>query len=999
MDCRTYSRVWTFWFYLLAIALVRATFAAEPDATPVEFHVAGGDATTTLTEFSRQARLQLLFDYNVVRGHTTKPLDGLFTPAEALNQLLANTDLDFDFVNERTLAVMRKKVPPDMARTAATETKPAKHTSRAAKNRHPDGDPQAGAEEVIRITGTYMRDQPPVGEEIISLSREDIDLSGAANPADVLRTLPQAFGGGPNQDTHIGPEAASNSGLGVGVNLRGLGARATLVLLDGRRAALTGTGGEFVDIENIPLSALDRIDILPDSASAIYGADAVGGVVNFVLRDKLDGAETILRGGSGTRGDLQEYLVSQTFGKSWEGGHGLLALEFYDRGALPAADRAYATSDLQPFGGGNFNTSLTNPGNIIDLQTGQTWAIPRGQNGTHLTAAELTAGTLNSQSIYRDRQIIPSQQRWTLYGSGRQELSERFSLFSDLLLGHRRASEEIGGTGEVFPVPSTNPFYVNPSGTAAPVAVAYNFADDLGPVTARAGIDTLNATVGLDFDAGASWILRSYASYVREKQNQLQSGEINPTQLQLALADPNPLTAFNPFGAGSNTNAATLAAIGTDYRLWLDSQVKAVDITADGPIGKIAGIPLKLAVGSAWREEDYSTTVITPGVAGSAGNDHDADRKVASAFGQLVAPVVSEQNAIPGINTLTFSAAGRYENYTGYGSGTTPKYSVLWSPLRGVALRGTWSRSVRPPSLVDLDASHNGVAILPIADPAMPGKVTSVLFWSGGNAKVGPERAQSWTAGLDLTPDIAPGLSLGLTYFRTSFKDRIQATTFSPSILSDPAFAAVVTQNPSAAEISYVCNHGVYTQGTVAQCAGMPVGALVDLRVRNLGVLLTDGIDFNASYHIPITLGELKFGVNGTYLRDFSEAQTADQPLTSLLNTQNEPINLRLRASTGWGYHEWSTQLAANFTNSYHDTASVPQRRIDSWTTIDLQLRYDFPDETNWWLHGMSIELNARNLFNVDPPFLNNQVQYIGYDQENADPYGRLLSLQLRKRW
>src|SRR5579859_5202035 len=126
MDCRTYCRVWTFWVWLLATALVRVTLAAEPDATPVEFHISGGDATTTLTEFSRQARLQLLFDYNVVKGHTTKPLDGLFPPAEALQQLLANTDLDFDFVNERTLAVMRKKPVPETAKTPGPETKPPK---------------------------------------------------------------------------------------------------------------------------------------------------------------------------------------------------------------------------------------------------------------------------------------------------------------------------------------------------------------------------------------------------------------------------------------------------------------------------------------------------------------------------------------------------------------------------------------------------------------------------------------------------------------------------------------------------------------------------------------------------------------------------------------------------------------------------------------------------------------------------------------------------------
>src|SRR6185312_3805873 len=131
------------------------------------------------------------------------------------------------------------------------------------------------------------------------------------------------------------------------------------------RIAPSGTAGEFVDIENIPLSAIDRIDILPDSASALFGADAIGGVVNLVLRDKLDGGETTLRGGSGTHGDLQEYLVSQAFGKSWDGGHGLLAVEFYDRGPLSASHRTYAVSDLRAFGGGNYNTLLTNPGNIL----------------------------------------------------------------------------------------------------------------------------------------------------------------------------------------------------------------------------------------------------------------------------------------------------------------------------------------------------------------------------------------------------------------------------------------------------------------------------------------------------------------------------------------------------------------------------------------------------------------------------------------------------------
>ena len=994
MDFRTYRRVRTFIVSLLATALVPTAWADSASTSPpVEFHIEGGDATSTLTEFSRQAHLQLLFDYNVVKGHTTKPLEGAFQPSEALQQLLANTDLEFDFVNERTLAVTQKK-PPGVEKVADEPKREPRHWTHV-KNPAPANTTGIPVD-VVRITGTYVSDEPPIGEEIISASRDDIEATGAATPSDFLRTLPQVFGGGPNQDTHIGAEALTNSGLGVGVNLRGLGARATLVLVDGRRIAPSGTAGEYVDIENIPLSAIDRIDILPDSASAMYGADAIGGVVNFVLRDKLDGAETILRGGSGTRGDLQEYLISQAFGKSWNGGHVLLAMEFYDRGPLSAADRSYAVSDLQPFGGGNFNTEFTNPGNIFNPATGQTWAIPTGQNGTHLTAAELIPGTVNLQNQYTGAEIIPDQKRWTLYGTGRQELTDWMSAFTDVLVGHREATEMHGGFGYELSVPSTNPFYVNPLGGTAPVVMGYNFGKDLGPTGADVGIDTLNATLGLDFELG-SWTVKGYGSYAREKQNQVTTGEINYGALSAALADPDPLTAFNPFGDGSNTNPATLQAIRADYLFWLDSQLKTLDLTADGPIANLAGVPLKLAVGANWREELFRTITISP--LPTAPSNADLSRKVLSGFAQLVAPVFSDQSSIAGFQRLDLSAAVRYENYTSYGNATTPKYGLVWSPVRGVSFRGSWSRGIRPPTLVDLDESHNVAALLPVIDPQAPGGVTNALVWSGNNATVQPERAESWTTGIDLAPPVLPGLTLDVTYFRTVFKDRIQGTLFTPTVLSDPSYAAIVTRNPSAAQIDYICSHTLFEQGTAAQCMDLPFGAVVDLRVHNLARAVTDGIDFNAGYEHPAPLGKLDFALSGTWLRDFSQAQTPDMPLTSLLDTQNEPINLRFRASADWQFRGWGTLVAANFTNSYRDTASVPERRVDSWTTIDLQLRYDFPDDARYGLRGTRIELNARNVFNVDPPFLNNQMAYIGYDQENADPYGRLLSLQLSKKW
>jgi outer membrane receptor protein involved in Fe transport len=217
-------------------------------------------------------------------------------------------------------------------------------------------------------------------------------------------------------------------------------------------------------------------------------------------------------------------------------------------------------------------------------------------------------------------------------------------------------------------------------------------------------------------------------------------------------------------------------------------------------------------------------------------------------------------------------------------------------------------------------------------------------------------------------------------------------------MLTDPAYTAIITTNPSAAQIANVCEHALYAQGTPATCLASPALAIVDVRVHNLATLETSGVDFNIRYDRPLPLGQLRMGLNGTWLARFQQAELPDTPLISLLDTQNEPVNLRMRGSTGWEFAGLGASIAANFTNAYWDTGSTPARRIDSWTTFDVQLRYDLSDAWSW-LQGTRIELNARNVFNVDPPFLNNQITSIGYDQENANPYGRQLSVELRKTW
>lgn len=952
----------------------------------LEITIAPGDLKSALDQLAQLTNLQLLYKESVIAGLRTRGVTRAKTPTAALDALIKGNCLTTTTDPSGAILI-------DLDTRKGNRRSPAKATSvpeaSAPQIKLPATEP---AEEVV-VRG-LLRYRPL--EQ--GVARDDILAAGAGSVPDLVRTLPAVFGGGPNQDTHIGAEALANTGLGVGVNLRGLGARETLVLINGRRVAFSGSEGEFTDVMNIPLSSVASIDVLPDAAAARYGADAVGGVVNFKLRDDFSGAESLVSGGGGTRGELPEYTVAQIVGQHWDSGHAVVSLEVYHRGALPAADRSYATSDLAPFGGGNFDTNFSNPGNIVDSLTGQTWAIPSGQNGRHLSASQLVAGTENLHNRYLDAQIIPSQQRWSAYASVKQALNDDVILFGDALTSHRVASQTLSGVQLPLFIPNTNPFYINPAGGTAPVEVYYDFLRDIGPTTERVNVNTLTTTLGANFNLAQSWAGEVYASYSFETDRESETGLVNDSALALALADPNPLTAFNPFGDGSNTNPATVNAIGANGQFAVGSFLRVLDASAAGKLLHLPEGDLTLRVGAGLREEIFTTQ--QSGSSVSATSSRERSRNVASAFAETVIPLVSDDDGLPVLHSASMTVADRYENYGEAGSSITPKIELLGSPTANWVLRGTWSQSARPPTLGDLDDSHNQVLIVPVVVPTAPGSVIDTLLWSGGNAGAQSEHSVSWTGGTSLAPAELPGVSVDLTYFFTKVTGSLSQTYYEPGILTDPYYSAIVTHNPSAALIAQICAQAFFPQGTTSQCERSPVGAIVDLRVRNLGVRLTNGIDFRGSYHRETDLGVFDAALSGTQILTFAQAQTSQQPLISLLNTENNPLDLRLRLALRWTYAGFAAVVAGNFTNSYRDTASIPQRSVGSWTTVDLQLSYPITTPaTHSHLPTTTVELDGQNVLDSSPPFLNNQVVAIGYDQENANPYGRILRLKIVAQW
>ena len=314
---------------LLAASSAAAMICATPataQAQEVELSLPAQDLATSLREVSLRTGRSVVASGDLVRGRQAPAIAGASTAEEAVRLLLAGSGLEVRRVGNSLVVVGagggERPAPAELAGGAEAD----------------DG--------TIVVTGTHLRGAP-ASSPMIVIDREDIDRSGASSVEQLMRKVPQNSQGGVNQENFgaILPDQDVTD-HGAGINLRGLGQRATLVLLNGRRLAPSGFGAH-VDVSLIPLSAIERVEILTDGASAIYGSDAVGGVVNFILRDRLDGLETTVQGGATTRGGGEQLLLAQAGGADWTGGHGVVAYEYRQEGEIRAAERSF-TINLRP---------------------------------------------------------------------------------------------------------------------------------------------------------------------------------------------------------------------------------------------------------------------------------------------------------------------------------------------------------------------------------------------------------------------------------------------------------------------------------------------------------------------------------------------------------------------------------------------------------------------------------------------------------------------------
>jgi iron complex outermembrane recepter protein len=959
------------------------------------FTVPAGEAADTLNLFGSQADRFVYYDPQVVRHQRTRALQGDYAVCDGLRRLLADSGLDFYLSANDTIYVDPRKSPQ------ATPLSTPDQTQGPVLARIPHDIVYVEAL-ALKETG-LVHTEPSVQSQEVDIS--EIKESGSQNAPDLMRPFTFNFGGGVTENTQMfGREAPTNVAFGSGLNFRGLGSRATLVLLNGHRLAPSGSAGTFVDISNIPLSAVQEVQVISDGGSTLLGADAIGGVVNFVVRGDRVQPETRATFGGLGKSSLGEHLFSQSVVWQRDWGGGLLAAEFYDRDALYASQRAQATSDLTPWGGGNFGNPAGNPGTLVTTLpngTQQYFGIPTGQDGTGLKASQLTAGPI-LHNLFEDATILPHQQRISVTGTADLKVSDDLSWWADALVNRRRVEAQSAALTAALSIPATNPWYLNPV-PGSSVQVLYGFGSDLGPQTLRGRVDSGQFTVGFKHTAIRGWNVTGYVSYAGEYQRDVFGNLVNFTALQPYLdaiqpylQSSDPITAFDAFGDGSHTNPATLAAIRSQRYAHYSSGLTTVSMTGSGPVLTLPTGKVFLTVGSDYRLQTFSSSLSATD--STPASTFDATRQMTALYGLAIVPLMGPDDSDGHPHRLELSAGVRDERYSDVGNALAPQLGLNFRATPDVSIRAGWAKLFRPPNLSDLSEAANLSMMFSLPDSNSRNGFSNTLVWTGGNRDLRSESAQSLTGGFTVTPAVLPELSVSATYFHTVFDQIIQNVDLPTTVLEDPQYSWLVSRDVTAAQRAQVCSGGQFV-GTPAQCLNAPIGALVDVRLRNAATLKTDGIDIASRFVVHTPLGQLKFGVDSTYVLRYAQANTPTSPITSLLSQAHYPIAFRAKATTGWETHSFWSQAVMNYQGGYEDTDSVPNRPISPWSTWDVSAGYQLSDSAPWFSGQIQLIASALNVFNHDPPFLNNTIARLGYDQENGDLMGRRMSIQIQAKW
>lgn len=845
----------------------------------------------------------------------------------------------------------------------------------------------AGVEEIM-ITGTRVRGVEPVGTSVLVMDRGKMADAGQVTIDRMIKDLPQNFDLGVSENSRNTSGGAGNIVYGNTINLRGIGPYATLIMVDGHRAV---NNSRSFDPSVLPTLGVERVEVIADGSSAIYGSDAIAGVVNLIPRRNLDGVEALARYGTDEDGDYTESMVGVAAGKDWSNGQVMLAFEHVERSSLTGDDRNFFRSDQRARGGKDYRVTRCNPGTLRIGTT--TYAIPTGGLNAG-NAGALVAGSSNKCDDLIGQDLFPEQEYDSFNSTASFDLSDKVTLLADGFYSKRTFERVPAFASGTLTVPQTNAFFVRPAGfTGTSYQVDYNYLKDLPRDTAFGFARNWQVSPGIRIDLTDNWQLDGVITYGRNHDESNQYSALNNTGLTAALASSDPNTAFDPFGQGRTTQAVRNLLANQIFLAPTLNDFVGYELHASGTLAELPAGDLGLAVGYENQDQD----VELGSARGNPGTKMDwryFNREVDSAYAELFIPVV---------DNLDVTAALRYDDYSDVGDTTNSKFGATWTPAEGLRLRASYGTSFRAPLITQIYGNSNAMFGQSYQNPAGGAPLAGIAL-SGPNLNLGPEEATSYTVGADW--DINPDLQIGVTYFDIEYENQVENYLANLSILSrenEFAGTGIILRGAAAAARAVELTAQGITLARGSFPGGNPanVTLFVDGRNNNLGTSRTKGLDLQIDYALETAgMGAFGFLLNATYLTSYELSITSTAPLLPKLDRIFNPLKLKTRASVTWDYEAWHGMVAVTHIGPYTNDAVTPVEDVSSYSPVDLRLTYTLPE--SGMLSGLGIGAEVRNVFDRDPPFVNLAPSLNGsggYDATVTNPIGRLFALTLNKSW
>jgi iron complex outermembrane receptor protein len=838
--------------------------------------------------------------------------------------------------------------------------------------------------ERIEVTGSNIkRIDTETPSPVTIITRDQIQQSGQRDIAELLRNV-SAASAGSQQDNSSG----SFSGGAQTISLRGLGSASTLVLLNGRRMAPAAyadpnTGNSTVyNLNSIPIDAIERIEILKDGASAIYGSDAMAGVVNIILRRDYTGGEISGSYSKNGDGDWGTYRGSITMGvgdlakNNW---NIIGSFEHYHRDPVSIRDvkNVYdedntrlgawrVTQSANGFPANYFRENVLGNGNFATFV-----GVDRNCPPQQIIAARCRYNS------YNDVNVAFGNTRNDGYLRGTVNLSSNISAFAELLYSKSDTNYfttpssfsnaiSVWGASDgslrqfrlILPVGHPD----NP--TTVPVAAAYSFAD-VGRRTDVQSNENTRGVAGVKGTLG-TWDFETGLLFMKNKREDVNGGYLDFQGLQSVLADRS--YRFD----GRRNDPAVLSRLATTFTEVGESKVTSFDLRGSRELMAMAGGPFAVAAGLEIRKEELSIVsdpkIIAGNIVGRGTSAADGDRNVTALYAEL---------SVPFLKKLETQLALRTEHYSDFGNSTTPKLGIKYQPVESLALRGTYAKGFRAPALSQISQSSVQAFNNGVRDPLRCTTFdannrdcsTSFASFIRANPDLKPEKSDNLTAGFIFAP--SQSFSVAVDYWSIKRKEQIDRFSATFLLARESAFPGAVVRDPNPATwLPGIPNSG-------------PIFAVLR-QFFNLAETHVDGVDVDVTHTMRLgDMGKLTNTFNGTYLSHYKYAVAKGDPLVDQAGTFGGPADalprFRGNIASAWTTGPWTLTGRVNYTSGWFDGAGgttaqgggcffsanqliTPNCRVKPWTTIDAGAVYT-------GVKNLSVGLQVRNVANTKAPF------------------------------